>query len=66
MKVPPPERASTELRYDDPAYTDAESLERELRRVAEICHQCVAAYLSVPRFRDSSIWWMPARTKSPA
>jgi Fe-S oxidoreductase len=50
MKVPPPERASTELRYDEPAYTDAESLERELRRVAEICHQCRRCLPLCPSF----------------
>jgi glycerol-3-phosphate dehydrogenase subunit C len=50
MKVPPPERASTELRYDDPAYTDAESLERELRRVAEVCHQCRRCLPLCPSF----------------
>jgi Fe-S oxidoreductase len=40
MKVTPPEHASTELGYDHPAYGDPDSLGRELRRVAEVCHQC--------------------------
>ncbi len=40
MKVPLPEHPSAELGYDDPAYSDAASVERELRRVGEICHQC--------------------------
>jgi Fe-S oxidoreductase len=50
MKVPAPEHASTELQYDDPAYSDAESLERELRRVAEICHQCRRCLPLCPSF----------------
>ena len=40
MKVPGPEHPSTELDYDHPAWGDGASLERELRRVGEICHQC--------------------------
>ena len=40
MNVPPPEHPSTGLSYDDAAFGDAASLERELRRVGDICHQC--------------------------
>jgi len=40
MKVDPPERPTTEIRYGDPDYLDAAKLERELRRVGEACHQC--------------------------
>jgi Fe-S oxidoreductase len=50
MKVPLPERASTDLHYDDADYTDAGSLERELRRVAEICHQCRRCLPLCPSF----------------
>jgi Fe-S oxidoreductase len=50
MKVPLPERASTDLHYDDADYTDADSLERELRRVAEICHQCRRCLPLCPSF----------------
>ena len=45
----PPEHASSELHYDDPAYFDPESLERELRRVGEICHQCRRCTLGIHR-----------------
>ena len=50
MKVPPPEYASTEIDYDHPAYGDAASLERELRRVGEICHQCRRCLPLCPSF----------------
>ena len=40
MKVPPPEHPSSELGLHHPAYGDAASLGRELRRVGEVCHQC--------------------------
>jgi Fe-S oxidoreductase len=50
MKVPPPEYLSTALRYDDPAYSDPQSLERELRRVGEICHQCRRCLPLCPAF----------------
>jgi Fe-S oxidoreductase len=50
MKVPPPEHASTDLHYDDPAYLDPGSLERELRRVGEICHQCRRCLPLCPSF----------------
>jgi Fe-S oxidoreductase len=50
MKVPPPERPSTELRYDDPDYLDPGKLETELRRVAEVCHQCRRCLPLCPSF----------------
>ncbi len=50
MKVTPPEHASTELGYDDPAYSDPDSLERELRRVGDICHQCRRCLPLCPAF----------------
>ena len=50
MKVPPPEHPTTELGYQHPAYTDPESLERELRRVGEICHQCRRCLPLCPSF----------------
>ncbi len=50
MKVPPPERPSSDWRYDDPDYGDWEQLERELRRVGEICHQCRRCLPLCPSF----------------
>jgi Fe-S oxidoreductase len=50
MKVTPPEHPSTELHYGDPAYLDAEKLERELRRVADVCHQCRRCLPLCPAF----------------
>jgi glycerol-3-phosphate dehydrogenase subunit C len=50
MKVTPPEHPSTELHYGDPAYLDARSLERELRRTGEICHQCRRCLPLCPAF----------------
>lgn len=50
MKVPPPEHPSTEMDYDHAAYGDAASLERELRRVAEVCHQCRRCLPLCPSF----------------
>jgi Fe-S oxidoreductase len=50
VKVPPPEHASTELRYGDPDYLDAEKLERELRRTGDICHQCRRCLPLCPSF----------------
>jgi len=50
MKVELPERPSTELRYEEPDYLDAAKLERELRRVAEICHQCRRCLPLCPSF----------------
>jgi Fe-S oxidoreductase len=50
MKVDPPERPSTEVRYADPDYLDPAKLERELRRVAEACHQCRRCLPLCPTF----------------
>lgn len=50
MKVPPPEYPSESLDYAHPAYGDAASLERELRRVGEICHQCRRCLPLCPAF----------------
>ncbi len=50
MKVPPPEHASTELRYGHEAYGDSASIERELRRTGEICHQCRRCLPLCPAF----------------
>lgn len=50
MKVTPPEHPSTELHYGDPAYLDAEKLERELRRVGDVCHQCRRCLPLCPAF----------------
>jgi glycerol-3-phosphate dehydrogenase subunit C len=40
MKVDLPKVPSGELHYEHPEYLDGPEIERELRRVAEICHQC--------------------------
>jgi Fe-S oxidoreductase len=50
LKVPPPERPSTELRYGDPDHSDADALERELRRTGEVCHQCRRCLPLCPSF----------------
>lgn len=50
MKVPPPELPSTEWSYDDPDHLDPAKLERELRRVAEVCHQCRRCLPLCPSF----------------
>jgi len=50
MKVALPEKASAEWRYDDPEYWDVARLETELRRVAEICHQCRRCLPLCPSF----------------
>ena len=50
MKVQLPERASTELRFGDPAWSEPASVERELRRVGEICHQCRRCLPLCPAF----------------
>ena len=50
MKVELPERPSSDVHYDDPDYLDADALERELRRVAEICHQCRRCLPLCPSF----------------
>ncbi len=38
------------LTYDDPDYTNSESLEAELRRVADVCHQCRRCLPLCPSF----------------
>lgn len=50
MKVDPPERPSTEVHYDDPDYLDPGAIERELRRVGEVCHQCRRCLPLCPSF----------------
>jgi Fe-S oxidoreductase len=50
LKVTPPERPSTELHYGDPDYLDAAKIERELRRVGDICHQCRRCLPLCPTF----------------
>lgn len=50
MKVQPPERPSAELHFGDPDYLDAAKLERELRRVGDICHQCRRCLPLCPTF----------------
>jgi Fe-S oxidoreductase len=50
VKVPPPELPSTAWSYDDPSYRDPAKLERELRRVAEVCHQCRRCLPLCPAF----------------
>jgi glycerol-3-phosphate dehydrogenase subunit C len=50
VKVELPERASADLHYEDPDYRDPVKLERELRRVAEICHQCRRCLPLCPSF----------------
>jgi Fe-S oxidoreductase len=50
VKVAAPELPSTEWSYDDPDYRDAAKLDRELRRVAEACHQCRRCLPLCPSF----------------
>jgi Fe-S oxidoreductase len=50
VKVPPPELPSSEWSYEDPDYLDPAKLERELRRVGEICHQCRRCLPLCPSF----------------
>jgi Fe-S oxidoreductase len=50
MKVPPPEHSPALLHYDHPAYLDEPSIERELRRTGEICHQCRRCLPLCPAF----------------
>jgi glycerol-3-phosphate dehydrogenase subunit C len=50
MKVTPPEHPSSDLHYGHPDYLDAEKLERELRRVGDICHQCRRCLPLCPSF----------------
>jgi glycerol-3-phosphate dehydrogenase subunit C len=50
MKVLPPELPSTELCYGAPGYGDPDKVERELRRVGEVCHQCRRCLPLCPSF----------------
>ncbi len=50
MKVDPPEHPSRSLDYADAAYSDAAALDRELHRVAEVCHQCRRCLPLCPAF----------------
>ncbi|MGH0034858.1 MAG: heterodisulfide reductase-related iron-sulfur binding cluster [Myxococcota bacterium] len=50
MKVEHPEKPSAEWSYGDPDYWDEASLERELRRVGDICHQCRRCLPLCPSF----------------
>jgi len=50
MKVRPPETPTPEWDYADPAFADPGAVERELRRVGEICHQCRRCLPLCPTF----------------
>lgn len=50
MQVKPPEKPSTAWDYRDAEYRDPGALERELRRVADICHQCRRCLPLCPSF----------------
>jgi Fe-S oxidoreductase len=50
MRVPPPEKATEDWSYDDPDYWDASKLETELRRTADVCHQCRRCLPLCPSF----------------
>jgi len=50
MKVLPPERPSASWRYGDAGYGDSQAIGRELRRVAEVCHQCRRCLPLCPAF----------------
>jgi len=50
MKVQLPERPSASWRYGDSDYGDLQAIGRELRRVAEICHQCRRCLPLCPSF----------------
>jgi Fe-S oxidoreductase len=50
MKVESPEKPSTDWSYGDPDYWDPAKLERELRRVGDICHQCRRCLPLCPSF----------------
>jgi len=50
MKSEAPEKPSEEWSYEDPDFWDAEKLERELRRVGDICHQCRRCLPLCPSF----------------
>lgn len=50
MQVPPPEKPTADWSYDDPDYWDEAQLETELRRSADICHQCRRCLPLCPSF----------------
>jgi glycerol-3-phosphate dehydrogenase subunit C len=50
VKVLPPELPSQEWSYEDPDYLDPAKLERELRRVGDVCHQCRRCLPLCPSF----------------
>jgi Fe-S oxidoreductase len=50
VKVGLPEKPSTAWRTADPDYWEAAKLDRELRRVAEVCHQCRRCLPLCPSF----------------
>jgi glycerol-3-phosphate dehydrogenase subunit C len=50
VKVEPPETPTSSWGYDDPGYWDPARLELELRRVAEVCHQCRRCLPLCPSF----------------
>ena len=50
MKVELPEKPTAAWNYGDDDYWDAAKLERELRRVADICHQCRRCLPLCPSF----------------
>jgi len=50
VKVALPEQPTGSWRYDAPEYWDPARLETELRRVAEICHQCRRCLPLCPAF----------------
>jgi Fe-S oxidoreductase len=50
MKVETPEKPTSDWSYEDPDYWDSESLDRELRRVGDICHQCRRCLPLCPSF----------------
>lgn len=50
MKVQPPAWPTAEWDYDHPDYLDPTELDRELRRVGEICHQCRRCLPLCPSF----------------
>jgi Fe-S oxidoreductase len=50
MKVELPETPTEQWSYEDPSYGDADSIELELRRVGEVCHQCRRCLPLCPSF----------------
>jgi len=50
VKVDLPERPSASFAYDDPQFADLASVEKELRRAGEVCHQCRRCLPLCPSF----------------